>query len=110
MQSVDPFFVFQFLLLLGQTQLNKLYLALFITLQPGLVRVVVLLHIFIADLDVLVEISRLKSNYADVKFVIAALEIFVELAFRNCNACGEEPLNLIHRKLITDHLLDVFFA
>ena len=41
-------------------------------------RIVVLLNIFVADLDILFEISGAKANHADVKFIVAALEIVIQ--------------------------------
>ena len=44
-------------------------------------RVVVLLNIIVADLDVLIEIGGPKANHADVQFVVASVKIFIQFVF-----------------------------
>src|SRR5439155_21961740 len=44
------------------------------------------------------------------EFVVAPLKIFVELAFRNCNACLKKGLYVDQAKLIANQLLDMLFA
>ena len=61
--------------------MDKFHLAFLIGLELRLVRVVILLHVFIVDFDILIKIAGVKSNDVHVKFVVAALKIFVELAF-----------------------------
>ena len=110
LQNVDSFFPRQLLLVLAQAEIHKLYLAFLVGLELGLVRVVILLHIFIVNFDLFIEIGGVKSNDVYVEFVIGALKIFVELAFGNRNARRQEPLDLIEAKLIANKLLDMLFA
>ena len=41
-------------------------------------RIVVLLNIFVVDLDILFEIGGTKANHADIKFIVTALEIVIQ--------------------------------
>ena len=97
-------------MLLSQAQLDKLHLAFFLGFKLRLMRVIILLHILIVNSDALIKISRPKSNDAHVEFVVAPLKIFVELAFRNCNACRQKRLYFVQAKLIANQLLDMLFA
>src|SRR5262249_47713045 len=74
------------------------------------VRVVILLHIFVTDLDVLIEIGGAKSNHADIKFVVGALEIFIQLALGKRNAGGQNLLDFVQGNLIAHELFDVLFG
>src|SRR5207244_12910904 len=69
--------------LLRQAQMDKFHLPFFVGFQLGLVRIVILLHIFIFDSYVVFVISRTKSYNANEKFVVAAPKIFIQLVFGN---------------------------
>ena len=96
-------------MLLSQAELNKLHLAFFVAFELGLMAIVELLHIFVGDCDAISKIRGLKSNDSHVEFVVAALKIFIELAFGHWNACGQETLDFLERQLIPDQLLDMLF-
>src|SRR6266566_9916500 len=68
------------------------------------------LHIFVTNRDAVSESRGPKSNDGHVEFVVAALKIFIQLAFGHCNACHQESLNFVERQLIADQLLDMLFA
>ena len=89
LQNLNPFFPSQLRLLLGEAQPHKLHLALFVGFQLGLMCIVVLLHIFIIDRDAVLKISGPKSDHAHVKLVVSPPKIFIELPFRNCDACRQ---------------------
>src|SRR2546430_1006512 len=74
------------------------------------VRIVILLHILIFDSDVVLEISRTKSDHAHEKFVVAAPKIFIQLVFGNGNACSKEFFDFVQANLIARQLFNVLLA
>src|SRR5438046_1500154 len=73
-------------------------------------RIVVLLNVFVADLDVFIEIGGPKANHADIKFIVAALEILIQFRFGKGNASCEKFLNFFQANLIAHELFDVLFS
>src|SRR5262245_3191824 len=72
--------------------------------------IVIFLYIFVADLDVLIEIGGSESNDTHVEFVVAALKVFVQLALGNRNAGGQKLLDFVQGNLVAYELFDMIFA
>ena len=90
--------------------MNKFDLAFLVGFQLRFVRVVILLHIFVVNLDVLIEIGGPKPNHADIEFVVAALKIFIQLALGERNAGCQKLLDFVQGDLIAHELFDVLFS
>ena len=90
--------------------MNKLDLAFLVGFQLRLVRIVIFLHIFVANLDVLIKVGGPKPNHVDVEFVVAALKIFIQLALGKRNAGCQKLLDFVQRDLIAHELFDVLFS
>ena len=73
-------------------------------------RIVILLHIFVHNFDIFVEIGAAKPNHADVKFVVAALKIFSQLALGKRNAGCQKLSDFIQGNLVAHQLFDVVFS
>ena len=90
--------------------MDKFHLPFFVGFQLGLVRIVILLHILIFDSDVVLEISRTKSDHAHEKFVVAAPKSFIQLVFGNGNAGRKEFFDFVQANLIARQLFNMLLA